>query len=89
LHPEWLYTLLWSTRECLLKTPRFTALSLWDMPTLEIQIPNGAERLVRVQDSKNLSGSFEFLEASTFRGPFRLAVAGTPNLVLTAITGLD
>jgi hypothetical protein len=89
LHPEWLYTLLWSARECLLKTTRFAALSLWDMHTLEINIPDGAERLVRVHDSKSLSGSFELLEASTFRGPFRLAVAGAPNLILTAITGLD
>ena len=89
LDPEWLYTLLWSARECLLKTPNFTALSLWDMPSLEIEILEGAERLVRVHDSKNLSGSFEFLEASTFYGPFRLAVAGAPNLILTAITGHD
>ena len=59
------------------------------MHTLEINIPDGAERLVRVHDSKSLSGSFELLEASTFRGPFRLAVAGAPNLILTAITGLD
>jgi hypothetical protein len=89
LHPEWLYTLLWSARECLLKTLRFSAMSLWDMPTLEIGIPEGAERLVRVHQSKNLSGSFVFLEASTFCGPFRLAVAGAQNLILTAITGLD
>jgi hypothetical protein len=89
LHPEWLYTLLWSARECLLKTPNFRALSLWDMPTLEIEVLEGAERLVKVHDSKNLSGSFEFLEARTFYGPFRLAVAGAPNLILTAITGRD
>ena len=89
LHPDWLYTLLWSARECLLKTPRFSDLSLWDMPALEIDIRDGAERLVRVHNSKNLSGSFEFLQASTFRGSLRLAVAGDPNLILTAITGLD
>ncbi|MGD0135337.1 MAG: 4'-phosphopantetheinyl transferase superfamily protein [Bryobacteraceae bacterium] len=89
LHPEWLYTLLWSARECLLKTARFTALSLWNMPTLEIEILDGAERLVRVHNSKSLSGTFEFLQASTSCGPFRLAVAGAPNLILTAITGLD
>lgn len=89
LHSEWLYTLLWSARECLLKTPRFSAMSLWNMPTLEIEIPEGAERLVRIHESKNLSGSFAFLEANTFWGPFRLAVAGAQNLILTAITGLD
>lgn len=89
LNPEWLYTLLWSARECLLKTPRFTAMSLWDMPTLEINIPEGAERLVRVHDSKDFSGNFTFLQVGTFHGPFRLAVAGAPNLILTAITGLD
>jgi hypothetical protein len=89
LDPEWLYTLLWSARECLLKTQAFTALSLWDMPTLEIGIADCAERLVRVHDSKDLSGKFEFFQASTFRGPFRLAVAGAPNLILTAITGLN
>jgi hypothetical protein len=89
LDPEWLYTLLWSARECLLKTPSFMALSLWDMPALEIGIADCAERLVRVHDSEDLSGSFEFFQASTFRGPFRLAVAGAPNLILTAITGLN
>ncbi|MGA2848898.1 MAG: hypothetical protein ABSE46_07885 [Terracidiphilus sp.] len=89
LQPEWLYTLLWSARECLLKTPRFTAMSLWNMPALEIDILKGAECLVRVHDSKHLSCSFEFLEASTISGPFRLAVAGSPNLILTAITGRD
>jgi hypothetical protein len=88
LPPEWLYTLLWSARECLLKTPRFTGMSLWNMPTLEIYIRDGAERLARVHGSKDLSGSFEFFEASTFNGPFRLAVAGAPNLILTAITEL-
>jgi len=89
LRPDWLYTLLWSARECLLKTLPFKALSLWDMPALEIDIPNSVERLVRAHDSKELSGSFEYLEANTFNGPFRLAVAGAPNLILTAITGLD
>ena len=89
LDPEWLYTLLWSARECLLKTPQFTALSLWNMPSLEIDIQGGAERIVRLYNSNHLSGSFEILEASTFRGPFRLAVAGTSALILTAVTGLD
>jgi hypothetical protein len=89
IHPEWLFTLLWSARECLLKTPRFKALSLWDMPALEIGIPNGVERLAKVHDSKRISGSFEFLDAITFDGPFRLAVAGAPNLILTAITRLN
>jgi len=89
LHPEWLYTLLWSARECLLKTPRFRSLSLWNMPTLEIDIHDGAEHLVRVHRSKEFSGSFEFFEASTYQGHFRLAVAGTSDLILTAITTLD
>jgi hypothetical protein len=89
LQPEWLYTLLWSARECLLKTPRFRALSLWDMPTLEIDIHGGVERLVKVHDSESFSGSFEMLQASTFRGPFQLAVAGDSNLILTAVTTLD
>ncbi|MFZ0306243.1 MAG: hypothetical protein WAL75_26395 [Terracidiphilus sp.] len=88
MHPEWLYTLLWSTRECLLKTPRFTALSLWNMPALEIHIHDSAERLVKVHNSKDHSGNFEFFQANTFRGPFQLAVAGAPNLILTAITGI-
>jgi 4'-phosphopantetheinyl transferase EntD len=88
LHHDWLYTLLWSARECLLKTPRFTALSLWNMPALEIEIREGVERLVKVYQSKDLSGSFELFEANTFNGPFRLAVAGAPNLILTAITQL-
>jgi hypothetical protein len=64
-------------------------MSLWNMPTLEIDIHDGAERLIRAHDSKEFSGSFEFFEASTYQGPFRLAVAGASNLILTAITTLD
>ncbi|HUB53205.1 MAG TPA: hypothetical protein VL986_13705 [Terracidiphilus sp.] len=88
LNSEWLYTLLWSTRECLLKTPRFTALSLWHMPVLEIDIRNGVERLAKIYKSNDLYGNFEFFAASTVSGPFQLAVAGAPDLILTAITEL-
>jgi hypothetical protein len=88
LHSDWLYTLLWSVRESLLKLPCFQTLSLWDMPGLEIDIPGNVEQLVQAHNSKDLSGSFSFLQARTSHGPFRLAVAGAPNLILTAVTGL-
>jgi hypothetical protein len=89
LDPEWLFTLLWCTRECLLKIPRFSSLSLVNMPILEIIIPDGIERLTTICRSKELSEGFEFLQACTSHGRFQVAVAGAHNLVLTAITGVD
>lgn len=96
---HWLYTLLWSAKECLLKTPAFRALSLWDMPSMEITILSGIESLRAIQDTTNFSGNFAFLEAEVTpaeriqsRCPakrFRLAVSGTADLVITAITRLD
>ena len=89
MQPEWLYTLLWSARECLLKTPQFTAMSIADMPRLEIKVAHGAEGLVRIYESESGSASFELLQASTLRGPFQLAVAGRRDLIVTAITGFN
>jgi hypothetical protein len=99
LNSDWLYTLLWSAKECLLKTPRFAALSLWDMPSIDINILQGSERLKTVHDAAGFSGDFELLRAEVApgahsqgrcpRGCFQLAVSGTADLVLTAITKLD
>ena len=85
---DWLYTVLWSTRECLLKMPRLTALSLWHMPCLELEICD-AVRLARIFNSTELSTTFEFFEASTSGFAFQLAVTGNSHLILTAITGAD
>lgn len=85
---EWLYTLLWSARECLLKTPQFAALSIANMPALEIEIAEGTERLARVNTSSSLCG-FEFLKAVTTYGSFRLAIAGNRKLVVTAVAGIN
>lgn len=89
LDPEWLFTLLWSARECLLKTPHFRSMSLVNMPTLEIVIHDGVERLAAMCRSKDLSESFEFFKATSLHRAVRFAVAGAHNLVLTALTGVN
>ena len=94
LDPNWLYTLLWSVKECLLKTPAFAALSLWNMASIEINILAGADRLRAVHQATELSGNLAFLQAATLQDHcpamnFRLAVGGTANLILTAITKFD
>ena len=86
----WLYTLLWSAKECLLKTPQFAALSLWDMPSIDLRILSGQAGLGR----NSTLESFTFLDAeasstASVRHRFELAVAGTADLVLTAIPRLD
>lgn len=93
LDSDWLYTLLWSVKECLLKTPDFATLSLWDMPAMEINVLSGSERLKAIHDAKGLTGQFEILQAEVEgrnrQWPLRLAVSGTADLVVTAITKLD
>jgi 4'-phosphopantetheinyl transferase EntD len=91
LDPDWLYTLLWSAKECLLKTPSFVRLSLWNMPAIEINVVAGSERLAAVHQATGLSGNFEILGVETPKGlgpasHFQLAVGGTANLILAAIT---
>jgi 4'-phosphopantetheinyl transferase EntD len=88
---DWLYTLLWSAKECLLKTPVFSTMSLWNMPSLEINVLGGSERLKRLHDATSITGDFEFLRADIAPSAkhIQLAVAATTDLVLTAITNLD
>ncbi len=91
MDPDWLYTLLWSAKECLLKTPAFATLSLWNMSSIEIDIVAGSERLKTVHQTAGLSGNFEYMRVETPQGlgpksDFQLAVGGTANLILAAIT---
>jgi len=86
----WLYTLLWSAKECLLKTPQFASLSLWDMPSIDLRILSGGAPLGR----NSTLESFTFLDAevsctASVKYRFELAVAGTADFVLTAIPRLD
>jgi 4'-phosphopantetheinyl transferase EntD len=91
LNSDWLYTVLWSAKECLLKTPQFAKLSLWNMPSIEINIVGGSERLKNVHDATDISETFEFLQAdlAPSAAQIQLAVSGTADLILTAITRLD
>jgi len=94
LDSDWLYTLLWSAKECLLKTPAFATLSLWNMSSIEINILAGSERLKAVHQATALSANLEFLRVETLLGlgpatHFRLAVGGTAKLILAAIKTLN
>jgi 4'-phosphopantetheinyl transferase EntD len=91
LKQDWLYTLLWSAKECLLKTPEFADMSLWDMPSIEVHVLGGSERLRKLHTSDRLGGDFQILDTRIIPSTqqVRLAVSGNANLILTAITRLD
>lgn len=93
LDPDWTFTLLWSIKECLLKTPAYIHLSIWDMPGLDLRIVSGAENLAEAHSAREFSGSFVFLsvEAASRAGVTleRVAVSGRYDLVLSAIRGVD
>jgi phosphopantetheinyl transferase (holo-ACP synthase) len=91
--PHWTFTLLWSIKECLLKTPAYNKLSIWNMPSLDLRIVSGEDELVHPQSAREFSGSFVFLsvEATVRNGTLshRVAVSGRPDLIITAIRGVD
>ena len=94
LNPHWTLTLLWSIKECLLKTPGYNDMSVWDMPSLDLRIVSGEDDLVHPQSDRELSG-FKFLNVeATVRNrnravSQRVAVSGRYDLVVTAIRGVD
>jgi 4'-phosphopantetheinyl transferase superfamily len=93
LDQHWAFTLLWTIKECLLKTPAYNHLSVWDMPSLDLRIVSGEDDLVGPQSAREFSGGFVFLnvEATSRNGtvPHRVAVSGRCDLVLSAICGRD
>jgi 4'-phosphopantetheinyl transferase EntD len=93
LNAHWTLTLLWSIKECLLKTPSYSHLSVWDMPWLDLRIVSGEDDLVHPQSAREFYGGFAFLsvEATGRNGTLsqRVAVAGRYDLVITAIRGVD
>jgi hypothetical protein len=93
LDPHWTLTLLWSIKECLLKTPAYNGLSLWNMPSLDLRIVSGEDGLAHLHSVREFSGGFVFLNVeATARNVTvlkRVAVSGRHDLVVTAIRGED
>ena len=93
LNPHWTFTLLWSIKECLLKTPQYSDFSVWGMPSIDIRILSGEGDLPRVQSAMESFGDFVFLtiEAASAKGTnrWRVAVSGWQDRVITAIRGAD
>lgn len=85
VRPEWLYTLLWSAKECLLKTPEFAKLTLWDMPSMEVLVKTDVARLKKVQESIAFSESETLQVIVCGARPRRFTVAGDGQLVLTVL----
>jgi phosphopantetheinyl transferase len=85
---DWVYTLLWSMKECMLKTPAFQHLSIWDMPRIEIAVHGDPSVLRAPHEACTLEDDFAHLETEVNDGhrtvPACMAVAGTRDLVLTA-----
>jgi hypothetical protein len=93
LDPHWTLTLLWSIKECLLKTPAYNHLSVWNMPSLDLRIVCGEDDLVHLPSAREFYDGYVFLrvEATGRNGTVsqRVAVAGRYDLVVTAIRGVD
>ena len=93
LDPHWTLTLLWSIKECLLKTPAYNHLSVWNMPSLDLRIVCGEDDLMHPQSAREFHGGFVFLGVETTgrNGTVsqRVAVTGRYDLVVTAIRGVD
>ena len=90
---HWAFTLLWSIKECLLKTPAYNGLSIWDMPSLDICIVSGEDDLMGLQSAREFFSDFVVIGVeATNRNrtvSHSVAVSGRYDLVLTAIRGLD
>jgi 4'-phosphopantetheinyl transferase EntD len=88
LDRDWVYTLLWSMKECMLKAPWFRHLTVWDMPALEVAVRGESGDLRRPHDAAALHGEFVYLETEVSDGhsvvPASMAVTGTSTLVVTA-----
>ena len=93
LGPHWAFTLLWSMKECLLKTPAYNGFSIWDMPSLDLRIVSGEDALAHLQAALEFSGSFVFLsvDVTSRNGSAsqRVAVSGRHDLIVTAIREID
>jgi hypothetical protein len=88
LERDWVYTLLWSMKECVLKTPAFRHLTVWDMPAFEVLVRAATGDLRGPHDAAGLHDEFVYLETEVSDGrravPVSLAVTGSSGLVLTA-----
>jgi hypothetical protein len=93
LSPHWTLTVLWSIKECLLKTPAYNNLSIWDMPSIDLRIVAGGDDLLRVHAAPAFLNEFVFLsvEAASRKGTElrRVAVSGWQDRVITVIRGED
>lgn len=94
LSPHWTLTLLWSIKECLLKTPAYNEFSVWDMPSIDLRIVAGGDDLVRVHAAPGFfSSDFVFIsvEAASRRGTElqRVAVSGSSERVITVFRDGD
>jgi phosphopantetheinyl transferase len=91
--PHWAFTLLWSIKECLLKTPAYNDLSIWDMPSLDICIVSGEDGLMRPQSARESFSDFILIGVeATNRNrtvSHSVAVSWRHDLVLTATRGVD
>lgn len=89
IRQDWLYTLLWSAKECLLKTAQFAAFSLWNMSSIELNLPSAPEGLRAIYDACAYPRFFEIMDAEAGHARFQLAVSGTSDSVLTVVTKID
>jgi len=83
---EWLFTLLWSLKECAVKMS--ADLSVWNMPVIEIDVLSSIRGLADAYNNQ-VPGSFYMLDVQIREGSrvhlARAAVAVPPKFILTLI----
>ncbi len=86
---NWLYTLLWTLKESILKSHDSNEISVWDFPKVEIKILIDIRHILLSYLNKRFGENFLFFKAQV-RQPYRIinaqvAVTATRNLILTVI----
>jgi hypothetical protein len=89
LPQPWLFTFLWTVKECLLKTPWFRDLSIADFPSMNVRITSGEEQLSCPYSAQQFLAGFVFLQADVEDASrtvqVNLALSGRHDLILTAL----
>ncbi len=88
--PTWLYTLLWTLKESVLKAHVFEkAISVWDFPRIGVRLEANPQQLAATARQARLGEQFLLCKAEVngpaFQTNIRVALTATRRLVLTVL----
>jgi phosphopantetheinyl transferase (holo-ACP synthase) len=88
----WLFTFLWTLKECVLKLGIFEKVSLWNMDQLEVICPDDVEKLLSYTAKAALDGDFMVFPVKLKHAgrviDAHASVTGSKDLVVTVINSL-